>query len=432
MLIPNRSITMLSLGTITMTRVPCKTPGCKGQILTSTAERTGGFCMPCVHAKARVEHTAFVERHRVDVDRFAGVTDPVEIIKLIHEDLPYDELKNYLPYHQSVSTVYRSLSEEDGKRLVGMALKDEKLLEEIAPRLALFTDINIRELLLQLLRTKNPYPAYIFKGADQQIVMRLLHMLKEDGPRGHTLTALAWTKHPIALEQFHRWRKSPPSWASDLYVPVYRYTEVAGYEIRNDGIRNLYYDKCFQLIPRIATTDMPSDAEILICHKPAEPHPCPKCGSNGTELLSLNMHHLTHTTESANNIVTFPTCLNCGNAFFAKNVQGKWEWIPPEPALSGQGQAGDEGWKLPVHVSNLYLPRQPWEAVDWCLADGISQLGGLPCPINDPVYPECPLCHELMRFVGQIAVEELITGEGIYYAFLCECCNITTTTYDQT
>jgi hypothetical protein len=306
-------------------------------------------------------------------------------------------------------------------------------MEEVAPRLAVFTDLDIKELQLQLLTTRTPYPDYIFRGADQQIVLRLLHLMKEKEVRNHALSALAWTKHPIAIEQFQRWRKNPPPWSSELYVPVHQYTEGAGYEIRDDGIWNLYYEKCFQLVPRLISTDTTTDEEVHICSKPEGPHPCPKCGKNLIELLSLNMHYLNHSEElTTNNTVSFPTCLNCCDMFFAKHFHNNWEWFSREQSSLPYDQSGNEEWSLPPHVSTLNSPRKPWEAVDWCLADGISQLDGLPSPINDPVYPKCPSCQELMKFVGQIAVEELNSGEGIYYAFLCERCAITATTYDQT
>jgi hypothetical protein len=38
-------------------RIPCKTPGCERTILPSTAEKTGGFCMPCARGERPVVET---------------------------------------------------------------------------------------------------------------------------------------------------------------------------------------------------------------------------------------------------------------------------------------------------------------------------------------------------------------------------------------
>jgi hypothetical protein len=77
-------------------------------------------------------------------------------------------------------------------------------------------------------------------------------------------------------------------------------------------------------------------------------------------------------------------------------------------------------------------PRSPWEAADWCFADGISQVGGLPSWIQLPAYPPCLGCSNLMRFVGQIDLGDIENlGEGIMYGFACPECGLTATTYQQ-
>ena len=89
-------------------RIQCKTEGCINTILLSTADETGGFCMPCVQAVARREREDYIQKHRSDVNEFDGVTDPVEalkvglgkVISVIHNDgsvglaefAPYDRI----------------------------------------------------------------------------------------------------------------------------------------------------------------------------------------------------------------------------------------------------------------------------------------------------------------------------------------------------
>src|SRR5215475_13490080 len=91
------------------TRIACTSPGCTGMILPETAARTGGLCMPCVQAKARREDEAYVAAKRREVDPYAGVTDPLELIQLSHTRRPFSRLVRYLPCPQSLEDLYASL-----------------------------------------------------------------------------------------------------------------------------------------------------------------------------------------------------------------------------------------------------------------------------------------------------------------------------------
>jgi hypothetical protein len=117
-------------------RIRCKTPGCSGNPLAPTAAATGGFCMPCVNRRKAEDRARKLAAERVDVDHFAGIDDPVEILLRIHRPPPYDKRKNYLPYARPTADVYRSLSQDDADRLVASATDDERLLRDIAAHLA--------------------------------------------------------------------------------------------------------------------------------------------------------------------------------------------------------------------------------------------------------------------------------------------------------
>lgn len=99
-------------------RLPCKTPDCSGTILPTTAERTEGYCMPCVLAAARKEHEAYVRANRRDVNEFEGLTDHVEILKLIHKLRKYDELVKWILYPIATDQVYAKLTGPELVRLV--------------------------------------------------------------------------------------------------------------------------------------------------------------------------------------------------------------------------------------------------------------------------------------------------------------------------
>ena len=102
-------------------RVACRTPGCTGTILSSTAEATGGLCKPCVNRATAEQRRLYIDANRVDVDRFAGVTDVVEVLHLIHRPPPADPLVKLVPYERSLGNLYRGLQTADAERLVSVA-----------------------------------------------------------------------------------------------------------------------------------------------------------------------------------------------------------------------------------------------------------------------------------------------------------------------
>lgn len=62
-----------------------------------------------------------------------------------------------------------------------------------------------------------------------------------------------------------------------------------------------------------------------------------------------------------------------------------------------------------------------------------TQIGGLPTLINEVPYAVCPECMETMEFVAQLNMEDIINfGEGVYYFFHCNQCNIVTSNFGTT
>jgi DNA-directed RNA polymerase subunit RPC12/RpoP len=78
-------------------------------------------------------------------------------------------------------------------------------------------------------------------------------------------------------------------------------------------------------------------------------------------------------------------------------------------------------------------PRSPHHATSWLSrTERFSQLGGHPTWIQDAYYSRCPDCSQRMMFVGQVSnddVQEL--AEGIYYAYACDRCQVSATSYQQ-
>lgn len=78
-------------------RLPCRNEGCSATILPATAAKTGGYCMPCKQEMQRAERQRYIEQHRRDIDLYEGITDPVEILKIMHAPVKRDPLIRYFP-----------------------------------------------------------------------------------------------------------------------------------------------------------------------------------------------------------------------------------------------------------------------------------------------------------------------------------------------
>lgn len=351
------------------TRIPCKSPGCTRTILPATAERTGGFCMPCVQEKAQREYQAYVRANRRDENPYEGVEDPLELIKRVHAERPYDPLIRYLPCPRSHEDLYAALDPGRMSALIEHASElvdsDVQRAEDIARCLAAFTDADINALLARFVAADLFYPGLMFLRADEDIREALIHrLLRVDAgdqvTRKHLLTALAWIGDSRVVELFGQWRKQPPRWREELFVPPEDYARVAGWEVVGDSQRrDLYHRDCFALVRK--------DAGMVV-HPASDEH---------RAVLRL---------------------LEC---------EGRFE------------------------VSTT--PRSPWHAADPFLPTAFSQIGGHPAWVQDAEYPSCSECAQTMTFVGQVALDELEKdGDGTCYAFVCKRCSTTATSYQCT
>lgn len=86
-------------------RIPCIREGCPSTILPATAARTSGYCMPCKQEMEREAHQRYIEANRRDVNLYEGMTDPVEILKIMHTRQVHDPLIRYVAYEHSKEEV---------------------------------------------------------------------------------------------------------------------------------------------------------------------------------------------------------------------------------------------------------------------------------------------------------------------------------------
>lgn len=203
-------------------RIPCKTPGYTGTILPATAQRTGGFCMPCVQPAARKEREEYIRQNRRDVNEFEGVTDPVEVLKICHRPRKIDPLIHWIPYPTPEDQLYAGLDEREQRQLAEYA---ESLIggdrngeaKQIVLRLAAFTQAPLAKCLEALVAHGSFRPSLPFRRATPDLRDQLMARVEwdEEG-RDHILLALPWIGDKAVVDLFARWRQRPPDWRASL------------------------------------------------------------------------------------------------------------------------------------------------------------------------------------------------------------------------
>ncbi|MEK5163881.1 DUF1963 domain-containing protein [Paenibacillus sp. FSL R5-0527] len=424
-------------------RIPCKTEGCRATILPATAAKTGGFCMPCHQWQARQKEQAYIEQHRRTVNLYEGLTDRVDILKLMHAPRRYDPLIQYVPYPLSKEELYVSLTGEEANRMLEYAVEllgadDQDTGMDILSSLVCYRNENIAGCLPILLELGVYDPAMVFKDALPELRDLLLEQVEgDDGNRNQILLGLAWIGDPIVVGRFYEWRLNPPQWTERLYVAPEIYALYAGWELTADGERR---DLVHSLNYAIKLTDAPKEpaaaasaARFLTTSETG----CPWCGGKLTTLMDADASHpaLSYLGLPQERLQV-ETCERCGCfgiIYMELDGQGAPVWSrfneEPDylPFFDPEDSVVVPGLK-PVLSSE---PRSPYHASLWTLAQKDSQIGGHPSWVQDAEYPDCPCCDKRMRFIGQVDWADFNLGEGIFYMFICPEDMLTATVYQQ-
>lgn len=423
-------------------RIPCRTEGCSATILPATAEKTGGICMPCHQELLRLEQEAYIRENRKDVDVYAGITDPVEILRRMHTRRPYNPLERVLPYEKSREEVYASLSSGDIERLkaYAVALIEEDELDtpqDILAALVCWTEASIADCLPLLMSRQEYHPSILYMHATAEIRDELIRQLDLDADnRNAILLALAWIGDEKVVELFREWRAHPPVWTKELYIAPEAYAREAGWELTADAQRrNLYDSECYPVVTGI-TSGQEGEAAAILGRGEQQ---CGWCGSDMTVLFDLDMTHpLLQGYRFPWNRLRIATCISCtcyGYIYTDVDADGQVHWSRwnREPDYWVEPDEENPSWES-IHSLGLSASkRSAFHAASWTLEAASSQLGGHPTWIQDAEYPACPSCSATMKFVGQLDWEDVEEyGEGIYYAFICPDCRIAATNYQQT
>lgn len=373
---------------------------------------------------------------RRDVDPFAGVTDPVEMLKIVHQPPRHSPFERVLGPPRPVEELYAGLTQAQIVSLAAYTADralagDLEQAEPLARCLASFTEGDLDPVMEAFVSQGNFYPGVLFRRAGSRIRDGLIRRLGQDAPnRDHLLTALAWIGDGPVVELFSRWKERPPSWAGQLHVPPEDYAQQAGWELSAQGERrDLFHLLCYGLIPR-----RPGVASALAVAVP-DNEPCGRCGRPMTALVDLDL-----TTarlgwipmgEGALRLRTCQACAAYHGAVYTWLTGEGPFWHPGNPPE--QGKARGEWLDLPADRLTLAPePRSPFHAADLLLPTRFSQLGGHPTWVQDAAFPFCPDCSRRMVFLAQVDCADLDAGEGLHYAFVCYECRVGATAYQQT
>lgn len=422
-------------------RMQCKTVDCTGQILPSTAERTGGYCMPCIQKKERAERQKYIEENRRDIDPFDGVTDPVEIILLHHVRRSPEPLVKYLPFKGELEEVYKTLSEFDEARLIDFSIKkaekgELEYIENICLELTAFREPNFSKLHKYMLREKIYYPSMLFRNASKEVGKELILRLGlEPDNINLLLLSLAWIENDDVLKEFASWKIKLPDWSTQLYIHPSDYSKEAGWiTSANEEKQTLYFDKCLPIL-----SNKPNESVKNIGSLTESDSRCEWCGQRLTNLLEIdisnNVFDFLGFKGSKVKLATCEVCSCYSNGLFIDfDTSGNVAWSRYNKKPEYLPDDSDERERLPkkcLEVSSSF--RSPYYAANEFLPTTFSQIGGMPAWIQDFVYPDCPECTGTMKFIAQISNDEIEKyREGMYYVHICSSCMIASTSYQQT
>jgi hypothetical protein len=420
-------------------RIPCANPDCSNTLLPATAAANNGLCAPCIGAIRKKEHDEYVRMNRRTVNQYEGITDSVEIAVIMLSPRKYDPLIDYAAPPMSSEALFAALTNTEALRLAEIASNaltsgDTDLAEDIAKSLAMLTDYDFTEMLRAWVTRDHHWPAIVFRSAKPEIRDAIIDSVSNGRANAnHALSALAWIGDDAVRQAFIDWDIQRPAWASKLHVSPSAYSETAGWEIVNDSRRDLFHESCFALT-QVAYDQSVSSVKTF---QPAQ-KACPWCGYELCHMLEIDLSNPSLAfLKFAGSRIPILTCHGCtcyGGAFYSKiKLDGNADphplgvrpkWLPDH----------SEPWREPAwkNITVALTPRRAIHAADPCMELKSSQIGGLPCWIQDSEYPKCPDCSNTMVFVAQLNEADFPASEGTYYAFLCTCCRTTATTYQQT
>lgn len=430
----------------------CGKPGCGAEIQVATARRNGGLCGPCAGRKKAAEWKEYVEKNRRVVDPYVGVTDPVELLMLIHEERQSDPLIQWAKPPRGVEELCRGLSRPEADRLIARLIEEGsgrneviRLARRLVARvtqpdgetrpdreidltrcLAAFTEYSLDALLENWAESALFYPGLAYRGAGAGVRDQVLTRLGVN--KMHALRAAAWIGDEVVVEEFRRLARYGVMRPESRYTPGAEATHEAGWEICEGKRRELTLPKAYGLK---TAGEVPAEA-IWIGEQKEEV--CPWCGNGLRSIIRTTSTELLSVLGLATEMLEIVTCELCacyGEVFGELDSEGRGGWSRHNKKSSEHqrvGELGENPWR---GIGIQSERRGIYHSADVFLPTTYTQFGGLPGWVQGAAYPTCRGCHRTMVFVAQVDLGDR-GEEGVYYAFLCKECRLTGSCYQQT
>jgi hypothetical protein len=373
-----------------------------------------------------------------DRNEFDGVTDAVEVLKIIHKPRKYDPLINWVPHPTPTDELYLGLSDGEVSRLAeyaeGLIGTDRtKEAEQICLCLSAFADAKLNACLRRFVSHGRIWPALAFRHAPADVRDELLARVERDPDnRNHILLALAWIGDSTVVEHFGKWRSEKPAWCNSLYIPPEDYSRAAGWELTPEGERrDLFFFQCFAL----QSGPSPSPESFRTVNERTDN--CPWCSSKLTNLFEVDLTSCGLSDDvDGQSRVEVPTCEVCtafGTIISSVDRNGNAIWSPRNVRPDYLPDDSKSWGRLPQDSLHIAEGRSAIHAADQFLPAQFSQLGGHPTWVQDSAYPKCLECSQTMMFLAQLDQQDIEEySEGTYFAFVCLECMATATVYQQT
>jgi hypothetical protein len=292
-------------------------------------------------------------------------------------------------------------------------------------------------------RTESPAAGFLFFGADASVRDRMLTLLdaelEDDRLRSELVCGLAWIGDEVVQQRFAEWRRRTQLWETEYWKTAAIMRE-SGWELAGDGKRrDLFFPESYTFISVDKTTpDQLLGPVAVITYQEERCRWCrrPVVTLFGIALTDPRMAFLGVAGER----LRLGMCLNCSlqaQIYWKFDLKGHMSWRdanPKEPPDDLYMYGDEERQPLPEKLLVLDKPRKTLvETIGRYsnLEPRLSQLGGLPEWVQYTPYPVCPSRQETMRFIGQLAPIDLVWREGMFYAFVCFACGISTTKYEE-
>ncbi|TYP79846.1 hypothetical protein [Paenibacillus methanolicus] len=376
----------------------------------------------------------------VEVDPYAGLSDPVDILITMMGRMPYRSAAHEVPYPLSRADLFKRLTPGAQTRMKQHAMRqleqgDDAVAIEILVSLVCLCGASLADCLPALMQKDVYFPGILYRNAGSAVARCLVDDIElSGGYQGAKLAALAWTGTEEAVSAFRRWRAEASENEVWRVIELKTASHAAGWEITSEGERRDLFDMaCFGLNEGMDAAKE-NDVVKLLAESDAV---CPWCSGKLMTLLDLipGSEKLGSLALETNRL-RVATCMHCGcyeDLYMDISSTGDYCWYPGNRKPDDLPPRGDgDGAVAPATRFLSDRRRDAYEAADWTLGISVSQIGGFPSWVQDARYPACPTCRGTMKFVAQVDLGEFDRlAQGMFYTFSCGSCCRTATVYQQ-